>query len=68
MHRIDAASPLAGWLDAGGLSEDADSEIVVVVSCAGAGLVHGQPCCGCGEAAVEGRKDFPLLAVLQSLS
>lgn len=31
-HTIDAGSPLASWLEPGGLSEDADSEIVVVVS------------------------------------
>lgn len=31
-HAIDAASPLAAWREQGGLSEDADSEIVVVVS------------------------------------
>ena len=33
-HRIAPASPLASWLQAGGggLSQDADSEIVVVVS------------------------------------
>ncbi|KAL4443440.1 hypothetical protein ABPG75_011177 [Micractinium tetrahymenae] len=31
VHTIDASSPLAGWLEPGGLSEDADSEIVVVL-------------------------------------
>lgn len=32
VHRIDATSPLASWLEPGGLSADADSEIVVLVS------------------------------------
>ncbi|KAL4858599.1 G protein-activated inward rectifier potassium channel 4 [Chlorella vulgaris] len=31
VHRIDAASPLASWLEPGGLSADADSEIVVLL-------------------------------------
>lgn len=32
VHTIGPGSPLASWLEPGGLSEDADSEIVVVVS------------------------------------
>ncbi|KAL4429159.1 hypothetical protein ABPG77_010138, partial [Micractinium sp. CCAP 211/92] len=31
VHTIDSSSPLAGWLEPGGLSEDADSEIVVLL-------------------------------------
>lgn len=32
VHTIGPSSPLASWLEQGGLSADADSEIVVVVS------------------------------------
>jgi hypothetical protein len=33
VHTISPASPLASWLEPGGLSADADSEIVVVLQC-----------------------------------
>jgi hypothetical protein len=41
VHPIDDASPLASWLQPGGLSGDADSEIVVLVSVWGLAVRDG---------------------------